>query len=322
MSKLLDEASHEKIALDYAGAKNISDAVKNLSGIAAIGDYLWTVCDEGRRLECLVADRHGYRLHAQLKLDELFDGIAPGKECDLEDIAIEHDRLWLCGSHCEVRLESADEGKISTGIRPRLSRNFLGSIELEKDGSAPRGEGRAIAAKGKGSLRRSLRNDAYLERFLKLPSKENGLDIEGCALLGGRLFLGLRGPVLDSHAIILELPCLGTLPDMRRKPIRHFLALGGFGIRGLARHGAALLVLAGPVTAAPGEFHIHRWRPGAADRIREPEAVHDFPYTPEKPEGLCVLNRKGRDGLLIVYDSPDGSRIDGTRYLADWYAFA
>ena len=205
---------------------------------------------------------------------------------------------------------------------PRLSRNVLGSIALEKDGSVPRGKGNAIASKGKGSLRSALRGDDYLDPFLKLPSKENGLDIEGCALLGGRLFLGLRGPVLDSHAVVLEWPCLSTLPDMRRKPKRHFLNLGGFGIRGLARHGASILVLAGPVTAAPGEFHIHRWRPGAADRVQSPDIVHDFPYTAEKPEGICVLNHRDRGGLLIIYDSPLDTRIDGTRYLADWYAFA
>jgi hypothetical protein len=207
-------------------------------------------------------------------------------------------------------------------MRQRLSRNFLGTIALDKNGSAPMGAGVALAAKGKGSLRRALRGDAYLDPFLRLPSKENGLDIEGCALLGGRMLLGLRGPVLDSRAIVLDLPCKRALPDLRRKPRRHFLDLDGFGVRGLVRHGASLLVLAGPVTAAPGLFRIHRWRPGAPDRVQTPDIVHEFPVTPDKPEGIGVLNRHGRDGLLIVYDGRNTARRDGTRYLADWYAFA
>ncbi|MFO0994915.1 MAG: DUF3616 domain-containing protein [Hyphomicrobiales bacterium] len=322
MPKLLDKASLTHVALDYTGATNVSDVLKNLSGVAASGDFLWTASDEGRTVECLVAQGRGYKLHKQFKIDALFDKIAPGKECDLEDMAIEHDRLWLCGSHCEVRLESKDKGKISAGIRPRLSRNILGSIGLEKDGSGPIGDGEVLAPKGKGSLRRALRKDIYLDRFLDVPSKENGLDIEGCAMLGTKLLLGLRGPVVDSHAIVLELPAKGNLPDTGRKAKRHFLNLGGFGIRGLARHDASLLVLAGPVTAAPGEFHIHRWRPSTPDRVQNPEIVHDFVHSAEKPEGICVLSLNGRAGLLIVYDSPGKSRIKGTRYLADWYAFA
>jgi hypothetical protein len=78
MSTLLDEASHERITLDFAGAKDASDIVENLSGAAAIGNYLWTVSDEGRRLECLIADGSGYKLNAQYKLDELFDTVASG----------------------------------------------------------------------------------------------------------------------------------------------------------------------------------------------------------------------------------------------------
>ena len=40
---------------------------------------------------------------------------------------------------------------------------------------------------------------------MRLPSKDNGLDIEGLAVLGNRVYLGLRGPVLRGRAIILEL---------------------------------------------------------------------------------------------------------------------
>ncbi|WP_354098738.1 DUF3616 domain-containing protein [Bradyrhizobium sp. S3.2.12] len=41
--------------------------------------------------------------------------------------------------------------------------------------------------------------------FIDLPSKENGLDIEALAVAGRRIFLGLRWPVVDSIAIIVEL---------------------------------------------------------------------------------------------------------------------
>ena len=56
------------------------------------------------------------------------------------------------------------------------------------------------------ALTRALRDDPHLGPFLSIPSKDNGFDIEGLAAApNGRLFLGLRGPVLDGWACILEI---------------------------------------------------------------------------------------------------------------------
>ncbi len=62
----------EPITLDYLGAVDgHPKLLTNLSAVAAYGDYLWTASDEGRTIECLKRDGSGYRLHDQVKLDDI-----------------------------------------------------------------------------------------------------------------------------------------------------------------------------------------------------------------------------------------------------------
>ena len=58
---------------------------------------------------------------------------------------------------------------------------------------------------GHNQLIEALAEDEHLGPFLQmgLPSKDNGFDIEGLAVQGNQVFLGLRGPVLRGWAIIL-----------------------------------------------------------------------------------------------------------------------
>jgi len=120
--------------------------------------------------------------------------------------------------------------------------------------------------------------------------------------------------------------------------ITHFLDLGGLGVRDLTAHDHDILILAGPVSGVRSPFRIYRWRP--ADRKRQvqtpdllypqPDEVHvskpiiaDMARadSDEHPEGICVLAR-GTKGLIVLYDNPredpPNSRIDGSKYFADW----
>lgn len=42
----------------------------------------------------------------------------------------------------------------------------------------------------------------------------------------------------------------------------------------------------------------------------------------EHPERICLLHRKGKKGILILYDSPDEGRIKKSRYRANWIALS
>ncbi|MEX6507322.1 DUF3616 domain-containing protein [Jiella sp. M17.18] len=305
------------IALDYGDAAT-DDLLKNLSGVAGDSERLWTVSDEGRTVECLRAAGAGFVLAEQIPLDDWCDdipGAGKSAECDLESIDLVGDRLWVCGSHCLVRRKPKAAGLLNDSIRARPSRNILAALDLGPD-HQPRSNA-VLPFDRKGSLRHALKDDPYLAPFLDLPSKENGLDIEGMAVVDGRVFLGLRGPLLDSFAVIVTLD-LSPRFHLRGYELS-FLDLNGLAVRDLARWGNDLLILAGPVSDAHGMFRLYLWSPRSCTSIQTPTRLFSWPDSEEKPEGICPLLRDGERGLLVLYDRPDvEKRIRETVYLADW----
>ncbi|RUX33321.1 MULTISPECIES: DUF3616 domain-containing protein [unclassified Mesorhizobium] len=314
-----------RVRLDYAAAAS-KDLLHNLSGLAADGRLLWTVSDEGRTFECLAAHKAGYVLARQYRIDDFiarWPGARESKggaELDLEAVDVAQGALWLCGSHCHVRMTSDDDDKdlLRSKIHARPSRHLLARITFTDDASRL-GEVRVAPTTGAGSIRGALARDAYLKPFLDLPSKENGLDIEGLIVTEDEVLLGLRGPRLDSSAVVVHLRLDKDLKVMSYR--LSFLDLGGLAIRDLGRNGSAILIIAGPVGDAIGPFHLYRWKPEATPLIQHPEKLYDWPIGNEKPEGLCFVERNGKPGHLIVYDRPDKSRIKGSVYAADWIAF-
>lgn len=125
--------------------------------------------------------------------------------------------------------------------------------------------------------------------------------------------------MIDSSAVVVEAVRSDRTFLRRARPVLHFLDLGGVGVRDLTRDGGTMLILAGPVTSADAPFALHQWRPRYSTRIHEPALIHSFPGNGERPEGISVMEREGRKGVLVVYDGP-GDRIDRTRYRADWIA--
>ncbi len=222
------------------------------------------------------------------------------------------------------------------------NRFFLGRLPLEEEGVTattrtgvftPRAEvgGRRaaclrIGGPG-GGLARWLRKDPHLGSFLKVPAKENGLDIEGIAARGERVWLGLRGPVLDGHAVVLDLalkePKRGRLKPQRieaatgRRYRKHLLDTGGLGVRDLRLDGDDLLLLVGPTMALEGTAHVLRRRGAVLDEAEglvpagRLELVADLPYRREAdhPEGLELWPDAGRGAFLVVYDAPGPGRL-------------
>jgi uncharacterized protein DUF3616 len=321
-------------ALDYRDAAREPKLLHNLSAVAVAGRFLWTASDEGRSVECLEPDGDGYRLRRQYRLDSLFPDL-PGKksddEADVEALAVDGDSLWICGSHCWVRKQTESPSLLSDRIVERPSRHLLGRVKLVDDGGRIADFGEVLSFTGRGSLREALAKNEFLAPFLELPSKENGLDIEGMTVgPDGKLLFGLRGPLFDSYAVVvaveIEARKRERLQIKKRTVVLHFLHLGGLGVRDLTRSGDEIFVLAGPVTSAPAPFRIYRWKPQDPTYVQRPVLLHEWAYSwgtstpaedPENPEGLSVLDR-GRPGLLVLFDSPRLSRIEGTRYFADW----
>ena len=341
---------------DFGKGKELRDG---LSVALQIGDTLWVANDESISLErlSLIKDASHYRygLHKQFSLDDFLKlpVATPKDPADLEEVDIEGldyggGYLWLVGSHSLKRVNPTLEdghkqakkqlAKISTdGNRYLLARIPLvevdGSYTLMKE-SNKLGEKRTAAqlhgtAQG-NDLTEALKGDKHLEPFLAIPGKDNGFDIEGLAVVGKRILLGLRGPVLRGWAVILEVELYEDVKKpstLRLKPIgskqrvyrKHFLQLGGLGIRDLCVQGSDILILAGPTMDIDGPVTIFRWIGGAAAPKEECvvpadelEHVVDVPYgqSVDHAEGMTLFSTDegAPRSLLIVYDSASESR--------------
>lgn len=328
----------------------------NLSGAAFTGEWLWVAGDEAcsltrlRRLEPLGREALRFGEPHEFPLADLL--ALPGKadeEADLEGLAVVDGWLWLAGSH-GLKRKNAKPGRAHADNAKRLAklaldgnRRLLACLPIELDD-----QGRPCvvrrAADGRSALRlqgdaesnvltRALADDPHFGPYMAIPGKDNGFDIEGLAVDGERLLLGLRGPVLRGWAGLLEVRIqthgdhlrLLQLDDSGLLVRKHFLQLDGLGIRDLHFSGDDLYILAGPTMVLNGEIRLFRW-PGARPLLaanREPVRFEPALSTSvslphgrgtNRAEAICdvpsaLAGRKPR--WLVLYDAPGADRKEG-----------
>ncbi len=310
---------------------------------------LWLAGDETATVERLVAEDGGWGRQESFPLAGLVD--LPGEadeEADIEGLARDGAFLWAVGSHSlrRKRVKAKHDGakaleRLAT-VQGQANRQVLLRVPLQEVDGLPRpvretevdGEvhhAATFGSRGK-DLRDLLEDDEHLAPFLPIPGKDNGLDVEGIAVRGDRVLLGLRGPVLRGWAVVLELRPyvdedepdrlrLHELNDGRRYR-KHVLDLAGLGVRDLCPHGDDLLVLAGPTMDLDGPVRVHRWH--GAMTVKAPAVVRgkaltrevELPYGEgcDHAEGIGLLDD---DRLLVVYDSPSPKRLQDGGVLAD-----
>lgn len=309
---------------------------QNLSALVALDRVLWLGGDEGRSLYRL--ERLGDHHYGNLSAVKLRDfGLAGGKddgESDLEGLARDGDRLWMVGSH-SLRRRKYDAKAGPLKLHDRQSRNahVLGCLRLDGEGRPVAGQRLAFdAAEGRDALTEALASDRRIAPFLAIPSKDNGLDIEGIAARGERVLVGLRGPVLRGIALVLDLR-LGGLdgdgPTLSLEAHRcRYLSLSGLAVRDLAVVPGSddVLVLAGPTMDLAGPCYLHRWRNALGPQGSPPKDgvtlettepllwIRDGrPGRPgqgsDKPEGLDVQRHGDQLLAWVAYDDPMAARI-------------
>ncbi|MCU0895487.1 MAG: DUF3616 domain-containing protein [Rhodospirillales bacterium] len=355
-----------RVSLDFRHDDPSAEAAvvrEDLSACELTGSCLWLGCDETTTIQRLVRTAAGaFARHRSFALSEaLALPAGPDEEIDIEGFAEDGGCLWVVGSHSLKRKKPKRRDSPAEALarlsevsaspnRYLLARLPLvpavdGLFDLGGLGGAADPQGRAPACLpmtgGRNELALALANDVHIGRFVDVPSKENGLDIEGIAVRGDRVFLGTRGPVLRGWAIILELSVveaaageLGLSPmgDHDEPYQKHFLDLDGLGIRDLAFDGNHLLILAGPTMDLDGPVRVYRWRDVLAADQGDIVAADDLERVLEVPfgqgfdhaEGMTLLEEQGAKHLLVVYDSPDPSRLhdNGTAIDAEIFAIA
>ena len=218
----------------------VSLVQSNLSGAAFTGDWLWVAGDEAcgldrlRRLDPMGREALRFGEVRDFPLADLLD--LPGtveEEADLEGMAVADGFLWVVGSH-GLRRKNAKPGRDHAENAKRLGKVTLDGnrlvlaclpIELDARGEPTlvrraRDGRRALRLKGDSEtnlLTRALADDPHFGPYMAIPGKDNGLDIEGLAVDGRRLLLGLRGPVLRGWSALLEI-AVDALCDLPTTP--------------------------------------------------------------------------------------------------------
>ncbi len=325
------------------------DLRRDLSAVAVTPDgSLWLASDELRTIERLTqVEPYVFGAHQSFRISD-FVGIPNEQdEIDIEGMDYADHFLWFTGSHSLKRKkmkgkhERKDIARIAT-VKPELNRFLLGRIPvvgntLFASCSHPKHPDQLLSAAAleqmgeTNALIEALREDEHLGPFLSFPlgDKENGFNIEGLAARDGRVLLGLRGPVLDGWAIILDFEVEESAPgilslkgtkDAQRAYKKHFVSLDGLGIRELLLHDDDLLILAGPTMRVEGAMKLFRLADAlsheedslSSSDSGDLELVSVFPFTlgSDHAEGLaCLPCLNQKDALLIVYDSPNPVRF-------------
>ncbi len=340
-----------RLAFDRPPEPGEDPITHDISAAAAVGETLFVAADEAASVEIL--HRTGPDLladHERVSLASLFELPDGSEEMDIEGLAAEDGWLWIVGSHSVTRrkpkagkpLDETALERFGT-LKENPNRLFLGRAPLEPapgaaercviaaDGASGRRPQMLPIGKHGSPLMKLLRKDAHLAPFLRIPAKENGLDIEGIVVSGDRVGLGLRGPVLNGWACVLEL----TVQASSRRKLKlaslrkHWLDLGGLGIRDLKRRGSDVLILTGPTMALDGPVQVYCWRgwagkPLDSHQLHRPVRILDLPYgrTCDHPEALAPWTYEDKAALLVVCDSPARQRLDGGAILADVFALA
>jgi Protein of unknown function (DUF3616) len=336
-----------RVLLKFGHAE--ADLCQQLSAATITPDgCLWISSDELRTIERLTPKSPVYYgKHQSFDLGDYVQLFDTETEVDIEGLDYAAGYLWFTGSHSSKRQKPkgkklAKDLELISTVTSEPNRNLLGRIPLRDgapcvacpDPEQPERTMRAATLRTVGKsnvLVEALREDPHLGPFLTfpLPSKENGFDIEGMAVFGEQIWLGFRGPVLRGWAALIEIAVEEGAPgQLELRPIgpdgqlyrKHFLHMGGLGVRELCCHGDDLLVLAGPTMELEGAMQLYRFK-GAAERSDQSltsvesgdlELVFDLPFTlgSDHAEGIALLPWLGKDpAVLIVYDAPDPARM-------------
>ena len=207
--------------------KELAKIRDNFSAVVLHDGHLWLGGDEGTSIDRMTRNADGnFGSHTRFDLAPLLKLPGDGGEIDIEGLDIDGGYLWLIGSH-SLKRKKAEPDKTGPENIKRLAnisidrnRFTLARVPLDSSGTPVDKQGDLTVARLQGDARgnvlaEALENDDHIGPFVRrflpdgkvegVPSKDNGLDVEGLAVSGNRVFLGLRGPVLRGWTVVIEL---------------------------------------------------------------------------------------------------------------------
>jgi Protein of unknown function (DUF3616) len=314
----------------------------NISGVSCL------VPDDGRRT-CLVIDDEGRLAQAATLEDERLRGAgkiriigdaapddivgsAPDsvncskggnefKDLDGEAVAFDGKNFYVSGSHGCTRHHN--KFTPSSFVLARVPKALV-TRALTEPGPIEDASIQTTYRLSEALRMAAPAGDFFAQDLLKTHkingNKAGGLNIEGLLVADGKLYAGLRGPVVDGRAYVIETPVepLFKAGQPLTGVVPHTLDLDdGRGIRDLASMpDGRILVLGGPSQDEDVDFALYAVKP-TSERVWKPERIgvlHDLPSSTSgtKAEAAFVLGQDG-SGLqvLVMFDGPEqgGPRI-------------
>lgn len=275
-----------------------SDEARFIQEFAYIGNAIWP----GRRLYLAEADEIEER---NRNIDEL----------DIEAFAADGEEIFAVGSHSWKR----------NGCEAHPSRHAIFHFKPRID----------LQDSRKPVQSTSVSLDSMFEQFPLLrdsfgqPLQKNGINIEGAAIMGGRMYIGFRAPYGgpdDQHGYVLSLESAALANGTIAAPKLHTLQLGqkGAGIRSMETVAGGLLLLTGPAGANAGDqppcdtssphldnaAHLYFWN------LISPNLKHiaeiELPKKKWKAETVMLDPARAQDGpninVVIFFDGPKNGK--------------
>lgn len=281
---------------------------EDISAIAYFEDYVFVGSDESQNIiNLLKKEGKDFKFIRDVPLC-LVDEQG---EIDIEGMSVTADgRLYVVGSHSSKR-KKIKATKTYAENRQRLEtvvletkKNTIFKIKLDCN------TGQVLERESNTQLKGVLEQNTILSCFLNIPSKENGIDIEGLAADNKYLYIGFRGPVLRGNYVPVMVTKFDDLLDYELR----FVQLAGNGIRDITHVQDGFLLIAGPLGDGLGPYQLYFWngedtipgkdRPDTSDYCRligEIPRPSDYPEA--KAEGLTILEDQGKEiTAMIVYD--------------------
>lgn len=261
----------------------------NISGIVVTEQFMVLATDESNQLELFTKQGKHWLSEQVITLSK-----KPG-EIDIEGLAWQAPYLYALGSHSAKRskINRSSDQKNNQQLLEKTSlepvRQRLLRIELNE-------KLQAVDIQSL-SLQPLLQEHPILKDFVGLPSKENGIDMEGLTIdEQGRLYIGFRGPVLRGNiGTILRAEIKAGAFEVKKSKLLYFNAQGR-GVRGLSKTDNGFLVLTGAVGDQPLSFQVYKWDGRNALSGTDYNARHfallcEMPTSKGRPEGIQFLQQ-------------------------------
>ncbi len=235
-------------------------------------------------------------------ISDEFDG--EPLELDGEGVAFSGGYFYVIGSHGHPRDRKQkldpdrDAGEIAAKIKA-TSRLLRFKVPSEQDADR---ETIDVDVASSSRVREAIAASPILSPYMNQRLDRNGLTVEGIAVIGDRLYVGFRAPLLEGgKAAIMSLnvdALFGAGPLDAQVTL---LDLGGRGVRDLCVRDGTLVILSGPSSDdGDATYAVHLW-----NRTVPPVLIGDLPdvQSDEKPEAILPLDDPpGAVRFLILSD--------------------